>query len=63
MNVWKTIKNLKEVHKNDEELLEGIKRIEKLLTWLDCLESAGVDNWSGYEYAQELMEEEDEEDE
>jgi len=26
---------------------------------LTCLENAGVDNWSGYEYAQELMEDED----
>lgn len=22
--------------------------------WLLCLESAGVDNWSGYDYAREL---------
>ena len=26
---------------------------EKLL-WLRCLEEAGVDNWQGIEYAQEL---------
>jgi hypothetical protein len=25
--------------------------------WLTALESAGVDNWSGYEYAQELIQE------
>ena len=25
--------------------------------WLQCLESAGVDNWSGYEYAKDLMSE------
>lgn len=30
--------------------------------WLECLESAGVDNWSGYDYARELLEEWDEED-
>lgn len=23
--------------------------------WLSCLESAGVDNWSGYDYARELL--------
>jgi len=22
--------------------------------WLQCLEAAGVDNWSGYDYAREL---------
>ena len=31
-------------------------------TWLRCLESAGVDNWSGYSFAQELRGEIDEED-
>lgn len=33
------------------ELLESQK-------WLDALESAGVDNWSGYDYARELLKEE-----
>ena len=27
------------------------------LTWLTCLEDAGVDNWSGYEYAVQLLKE------
>ena len=27
------------------------------LTWLTCLEDAGVDNWSGIEYAIQLMKE------
>ena len=27
--------------------------------WLSCLESAGVDNWNGYDYARELMEDPD----
>ena len=27
--------------------------------WLTCLENAGVDNWSGYDYARELQEYED----
>lgn len=31
--------------------------------WLQCLESAGVDNWNGYDYARELLEEWDAEDE
>lgn len=25
--------------------------------WLGCLEGAGVDNWDGYEYAQEYWDE------
>lgn len=29
--------------------------------WLECLESAGVDNWSGFDYARELLDEWDEE--
>lgn len=28
------------------------------LAWLQALEDAGVDNWSGYDYAREAMEEE-----
>ena len=24
--------------------------------FLECLQAAGVDNWSGYDYAQEMME-------
>lgn len=31
--------------------------------WLSCLESAGVDNWGGIDYAYELKEEDKEEDE
>jgi hypothetical protein len=36
------------------------KEYEKLLgrdNWLCCLEGAGVDNWDGYDYASELLEE------
>ena len=28
--------------------------------WLECLEEAGVDNWEGVSFAQELMEERNE---
>ena len=31
--------------------------------FLECLYSAGVDNWDGYEYAQDMMEELEEADE
>jgi hypothetical protein len=36
-----------------KELLEESK-------WLMCLEAAGVDSWEGVEYAQEMMEEQNE---
>lgn len=40
--------------KEYEDLLESQK-------WLDALENAGVDNWSGCDYAKELFNEEEEE--
>ena len=36
--------------KEYESLLEDRK-------WLECLEGAGVDNWQGYDYAKELLNE------
>lgn len=60
MGIWNTIEELKQLHKDDVKILKGIKEIEKDLTWLQCLENAGVDNWEGYYYAQELFEEESE---
>ena len=38
-----------------ESLLEDRKRLRSL-------EAAGVDNWSGYDYARELYEEDDDDD-
>ncbi len=32
-------------------------RLENSEDFLNCLQAAGVDNWDGYEYAQEMMEE------
>ena len=40
--------------KEYEELLEA-------QDWLSCLESAGVDNWSGIDYAYELKNEAEDE--
>lgn len=40
---------------SESELEELIEDQHKL----SCLESAGVDNWSGYEYAMQMMEEAD----
>jgi hypothetical protein len=39
------------------ELKEKIVQLEEDSKWLGYLEAAGVDNWSGYEYAQEMIEE------
>lgn len=39
-----------------EELIEN----EDQLWWLQCLESAGVDNWGGYDYAIDLYRGEEE---
>lgn len=37
-------------------LLENyISEAESSALWLGCLESAGVDNWSGFDYAQEMF--------
>jgi len=47
-----------------EELLVVIQRqsskiseLQESQDWLDCLEAAGVDNWCGYEYAQDIARE------
>jgi len=37
----------------EEEEYLALKRDQ---IWLICLEGAGVDNWEGYEYAQEMFE-------
>lgn len=33
------------------------KSLEEYSMWLAALESAGVDNWSGYDYAKEIYQE------
>ena len=44
---------------NIRELAHGaIDEQEKSDHWVGCLESAGVDNWSGYDYATQMMREE-----
>jgi DNA polymerase III subunit epsilon len=42
-----------------DKLRERIEDMEEDVHMLNCLEGAGVDNWSGYDYAMELMREED----
>lgn len=34
-----------------------VEEMEYDVAFLDCLSAAGVDNWDGYEYAQEMMDE------
>lgn len=46
---------------DDKEIIvdaEYFRILEERSIWLGCLEAAGVDNWSGYDEAQELMENE-----
>lgn len=31
------------------------EEIQEKLTWLECLERAGVDNWEGYDEAREMF--------
>lgn len=40
------------------EFVEILKEADEELLWLQCLESAGVDNWSGCDYAADLLREE-----
>jgi hypothetical protein len=42
-----------------EGLMAVIASMEPEVNFLNCLRHAGVNNWDGYEYALELMEEED----
>lgn len=37
-------------------LLEKISSMKKDVAFLNCLQAAGVDNWEGYDQAQELLE-------
>ena len=38
-----------------EALLAELKRLQERDKFLSALEAAGVDNWDGYDYARELM--------
>lgn len=47
---------------NEETVTISKKEYESLLEdrkWLQALEGAGVDNWQGYDYARELMNEDE----
>ena len=34
---------------------EEYERLNKREEWLECLESAGVDNWCGWDYAMDIL--------
>lgn len=44
--------NITDLHLLSEKEYE---EMQERLRWLDCLEAAGVDNWSGMKYAMELF--------
>lgn len=51
---------------NEETVTISLKDYEQLMDdsqWLAALESAGVDNWEGFEFAMELLAEWNQEDE
>ena len=41
------------------KLFNYLDQLEEDSNFLNCLRQAGVDNWDGYEYAQELLDEEE----
>lgn len=41
----------------EEQAACKIEELEKELYFLSCLDAAGVDNWDGYDYAQEMFQE------
>lgn len=44
---------------NKESVLSQLERLQERSDWLGCLEACGVDNWAGYEMAQEMYQEEE----
>lgn len=44
---------------NQKKLLAYFDELVADSNWLGCLEAAGVDNWEGYCYAQEMSEEDE----
>ena len=59
----RTVEELLEENNNLQNRIEGlhyeIAELEKRDKWLRCLETAGVDNWEGYDYAKDLLDEDE----
>lgn len=41
------------------DFIDALKEADEDIEFLNCLRAAGVDNWEGYECAQDLMEYDD----
>lgn len=46
---------MNDAEKKIYELEAKVKELEDDSKFLDCLRASGVDNWDGYDYAQEMM--------
>lgn len=54
------VKNMKEEKMSEEMITITKEEYKELLSqacFFNCLVAAGVDNWDGYEYAQEMYQE------
>lgn len=52
---------LEDLVKGNEKLEKELAQLRKDSNWLRCLEMAGVDNWDGWDYASELLKEDEDE--
>jgi PHD/YefM family antitoxin component YafN of YafNO toxin-antitoxin module len=53
--------HIKQIFMSEETVTISKKKYESLkedARWLQCPENAGVDRWEGYDYARELLNEE-----
>lgn len=55
MDVPILIRELRRLRDALQVLEKAAHEVEPQLTWLAALEAAGVDNWQGYEIAQDLV--------
>ena len=46
-----------DVRERLNELAGRVEEVEKREHFLECLEACGVDNWDGFDFAHEMMEE------
>lgn len=56
-NIEKVLNNPVVDQKTVDEAKKEFQKIKRELAFLESLKSAGVDNWSGYEYAWQLFRE------
>jgi len=55
MSMQYCIKESDSLKEEIEKLKQTIASMEKDCEWLSCLKAAGIDNWEGCEYAEELL--------